>query len=315
MAREGWTVATPEKCCPICGRDHYCTIGRVNVLCTAVESTKPEPKGNGWFHRLPEDLRTPIAAIPRKQKERRATDAELHAKWYPLLLSARENGGEQVKTLAAELGVAPWALDALRFAWDGRQYVIPTMNARGQIIGLDTRWKDGTKRVVPGSHRGLVYAENWQDYPGPIIVVEGPSDVGAALTLYLAVVGRPNNIGGVESLVRLLGPLRRPVLVIAERDRKRHDDLPEIVRKTHDPACQGCLRCWPGLGAKKTADALWQRGIKAGWSLLPGKAKDTRSWLRSQPIDVNCEQVCRRVGQSLLRTLRPGKIPKGEEVM
>ena len=300
---DGWREATEDEPCPICGREHFCMIGRVSVLCTQLESPKPSKAGFGWWHSYPNSAERPTF-IP-KPKPPRITDAELHAKWEPILKSCK--GMVKVAELAAELGVDHWSLEALGFAWDSTQYIIPTRNHRGLITGLDTRWKDGTKMVVPGSRRGLIYAKNWLDYTGPVLIVEGASDAAAALTMRLCVLGRPSNIGGVELLTRMLGNVQRRIIVIAERDRKRHEDLSEMVRKQHDPACKGCLRCWPGMGgAKHTANALWKRlGRRVDWAFVPAPAKDMRGWLNAQKINVNNERACIRLGQSLLRRIRP----------
>ena len=298
-----WTEATKEKSCPKCGRDHFCLIGKVAVLCTRIESEKPNKAGYGWYHPL--DEFASIAYVP-KPKERRVSDAELHARWTAILQDCGSHP-EKIGELADQLGVAPLALNILGVEWDSRQWLIPMKNHRCLITGLATRWKNGTKMVVTDSRCGLVYGSNWLDYPGPIYIVEGPSDTAAALTLHLCVIGRPSNIGGVELLVRMLGRINRKIIVIAERDHKHHDDLAEVVRKQHDPACRGCLRCWPGLGgAKHTADAMWKRLHRVvEWAFVPRPHKDLRAWLNAQKIDVTNTAACVRVGQSLMRRIKP----------
>ena len=97
----------------------------------------------------------------------------------------------------------------------------------------------------------MIYADNWLNYSGPVFIVEGPSDVAAGITLGLCVVGRPSNIGGVDLLAQLLRNVHRKIIVIAERDQKKHNELSEATRKQHDPKCKFCLKCFPGgAGAK-----------------------------------------------------------------
>lgn len=58
----------------------------------------------------------------------------MRAEQYRAVLSA----GLRDK-LAHELGVAPTALDALGFGWDGWRYVIPERDGQRRIIGLATQ--------------------------------------------------------------------------------------------------------------------------------------------------------------------------------
>ncbi|WP_171475045.1 hypothetical protein [Frigoriglobus tundricola] len=49
---------------------------------------------------------------------------------------------------------------------------------------------------MPGSKRGLTLPTGWRDRPGPVFVVEGPTDAAALTAAGLAAVGRPSNAGG-----------------------------------------------------------------------------------------------------------------------
>ena len=303
MARDGWTTVTPQSVCGICKHGSWCRVGERMIHCQRVESDKPA-KGGGWYHPLGTNLPPPP---PRRPKPPRLSDAQLDEKWRKVLGCCRP-APANLDALATAMGVARWTLDALRIQWDGCQYLIPSRSPSGLITGIDTRWVNGRKMVLPGSRRGLIYASDWQDYPGPVIVCEGASDVLAALTMHLCVIGRPSNIGGVEQLARMLRHVQRPVIVMAERDRKRHEDLAPVVQAQHDPNCGGCLRCWPGFrGALITADALHARlGRPVNWAFTPSE-KDTRSWLLARKIDVANPDACARLGVELRMMLRPGK--------
>jgi len=297
-----WREATKEHPCPICERTHFCRIGRIFVICTSIESQKATKAGYGWYHPLPDAAEKPVY-VP-KPKEKRATDAELHARWMKILAACPVRT-RKVSELAEHLGVADWTLDAIGVKWDGRQWLVPTKNAKGLITGIDTRWKNGTKMVVTDSRRGLCYADNWQDYPGPAIIVEGPSDTAAALTMHLCVIGRPSNIAGMELLTRMLGKVNRQIIFIAERDRKEHADLPDRVRQQHNPQCKGCLRCHPGYaGPLLVAEQLQERiHRKPLVRFMPDDAKDMRQWLNQSGIDVNDGGACIMLRARLLREL------------
>lgn len=202
-------------------------------------------------------------------------------------------------TLAAMLGVASWALDVLRVGYGelfgSMCWSFPERNAQGQIVGINRRLvtpvNGDNKRGAPGSRRALTYCVGWDDYKGPVHIVEGGSDTAAGLTLGLCVIGRPSNLGGVRYLTRMLRTtVSRRIVVFGERDRKKHEDLKPLVQKRHDPKCRGCIACWPGkFGAIQAAATLSKRLPlrirKVEWRLLPDEAKDLRAWLNAQAID------------------------------
>ena len=152
-------------------------------------------------------------------------------------------------------------------------WTFPELDGDGIIIGINRRFRDGTKRMVPGSSRGLTLPESW-DRDGPILLVEGASDTLTLHAMGLSSIGRPNNTGGVEHLARLLGsvPPDRPIVVVGE----------------FDPKADGS---WPGLdGAKKTAAklsaALNRNGTeRVHWCLPPDGAKDVRAWAKTKVTD------------------------------
>lgn len=93
-----------------------------------------------------------------------------------------------------------------------------------------------------------------------VLVVEGGSDVAAALELGLCAVGRPSSAAGVDDLAELL--VGRPVLVLGERDEKpdgRH------------PGKAGAVSIARGLSER------W--GKPVSWALPLDGAKDLRQWL------------------------------------
>ena len=117
---------------------------------------------------------------------------------------------------------------------------------------------------MPGGKRGLSVPAGCRDRPGPVLVVEGPTDALALTAAGLAAVGRPSAAGGVGHLAGLLADLdpARDVLVVGENDRK--DD-----------------GSWPGrAGAESIARGLagtLGRPVKVAYP--PDGAKDVRDWL------------------------------------
>ena len=154
-----------------------------------------------------------------------------------------------------------------RLGWhvDEQAWTFPEVDGAGNVRGLNRRYRDGTKRMLPGGRRGLTVPADW-DMGGPILLVEGASDTLTAHTLGLTTIGRPNNTGGSELLAEMLkdaGP-ERPIVVVGEFDPKSASGL------------------WPGRdGAVQTAEKLaaaLNRPIS--WCLPPDDAKDSREWAR-----------------------------------
>lgn len=253
------------------------------------------------MHKLADSLERPERI--ERPKVRRATDSELHARFSPLCDTWCREGTMAVRNLATSLGVSYDALYALAVGWDGEVWTFPERNHHGQIVGVNRRFPNGKKVCVVGSRRGLTYASGWhEDRPGPIFLVEGGSDVAAGLTLGLCVVGRPSNLGGVDCLVRLLRGHDRRIVLLAERDAKDRVTSAAI----HDPACQCCGQCFPGMfGAVETANKL-MTGLRrlVDWTFLPDGAKDLRVWLKWEGANPGNQSAMRRLRISLIERTR-----------
>lgn len=147
----------------------------------------------------------------------------------------------------------------------GACWTFPERNADGRIIGVGLRFLNNKKQSADGSLRGLSLPAGWKERPGPLHIVEGPSDVLALTAAGVAAIGRPSNVGGVLLLAELINehvPADRQIIVMGENDQKANGD-------------------WPGRdGMMKVASRLareTKREILA--SLPPGTEKDARAWV------------------------------------
>ena len=307
---DDWLRVTKREPCAICGANSWCLLSADGVvaICMRVKSDRPKTFRDGsvgYIHKLKDDVDT-VKLAARRKKPPRKPDAELHVRFAPLCRSWYVNQSARIEELAKELSVPAWALDAIKVGWDGEAWTFPELNHRGQIIGVNRRLADGKKICVVGSRRGLTYADAWPDATGPVVIVEGGSDTAAAIAMGLAVVGRPSNVGGIDYLTRMLQAVERQVVIIAERDRKEHESLKEVVRRQHDPKCTGCRSCWPGkAGAVATSMSLSKRLNRiVQWSFSPDGAKDLRAWMVSRGVDRNNQAGLERIGKSFLRRIR-----------
>ena len=75
--------------------------------------------------------------------------------------------------LATDLGVAESALVTLQVGWNDDSWTFPEVNADGTVIGLNRRFRDGSKKSCYGHRRGIMTSLVTD---GPIYCVEGGSD-------------------------------------------------------------------------------------------------------------------------------------------
>jgi hypothetical protein len=258
------------KPCPVCGHVDWClrTEDGSVALCARSDGVGSVKRYGeyGFLHILTPgltDLTFPCPSSAPKRQQR--ADWELHDHWCPLVGKWINSGKPLLGALAEELGVCASSLSELSVGWDGEAWTFPERNGKGMIVGISRRLKGGVKRSARGGRRGLTYSHAWCECDGPILVVEGASDVAAGITLGLAVVGRPSNVGGKEMLADLLRDVFRKVVVVGERDKKDNGR-------------------WPGMEGCRTVAAYLGKTLRRTVSarLLPDNAKDLRSWLNGR---------------------------------
>lgn len=285
----GFKMVTPGTPCPACGKPDWCAWTPDGML-KCERSVEPPPgmrrisvKDGGAVFVFEGDGESPVA-------RRRAPGSSPHRSssilphWPSLVRRFQEALGDAVLfALAHNLGVTHAALRSLGIGlatavdlramgsggsgWEESYphaaFTFPERRGDGTVVGLSFRSSDGRKGAPSGSfgaRRGLIIPSSLKDLRGPVLIVEGASDLAAAISMGLAAVGRPSNAAGVDDLARLLEGLG--VLVVGEHDAKE-------------------TGAWPGRdGAIKVAAGLSERwGKPIAWALPPESAKDIRSFL------------------------------------
>lgn len=280
-----WVRVSRSRPCPKCGKPDNCTVSADGgaVWCGRVDvGAVRQNAGGQWLHLLadrPGWAPLPPRPEPKKRKSSGspAVAAELYRRAYDL--------PRRLLELATDLGVSVESLRSLGVGWSGAWWSIPERSASGLTIGIQRRWKDGRKYQLPGGARGLAFMPGrWSRGDGPILIVEGASDVCALDALGLASVGRPGASAGADDLAQLLGPIdeNRPVWIVAEDDRLK-GGKPRELPASHRADCPACQMCWPGLaGARSVAASLAVRLDRDVRVVLPGGGhKDCRVWLKS----------------------------------
>jgi hypothetical protein len=282
-----WQRARRSAPCPICGRDHYCTFNKECglVRCTRAESQKASTASDGgiaWIHsidgesiKVPEKSSEPVIKLSVPEIQLLSDDCKLH-----------RSAQAKRESLADSLCVSPWSLWELDvgIGWSesGQEYSTwPSRDASNRIVGITRRFESGRKLCVRGtSNRGLFIpshanARYWRSVK-VLWVVEGGSDVAAAVSYGVPAVGRPSNSGGSVLLAQWIPrfcPSVLKIIVWGENDFRQPCSL----------NCAGphCHACFPGLhGAEHVAWDLGRRLKIPVVQRMPWSgAKDVREML------------------------------------
>lgn len=295
MSKDDWLSVSRNKPCPVCDKPDNCKVSPDGsaAWCGRISEGSVRQNNGGQFLHILRDRRDAIDWRRRnpKSKVEPSPKSKSSKDWERVAHAAfcHPNAGAKRCELGVLLGVDVTPLERLSVGWVGHPntsyWSFPERDATGRIIGINRRFRDGKKRNL--GPRGLTFdPDGWMHSdadPEHIYLVEGGSDTATLLTLGLAAVGRPSNVGGVNFLVELLRPVPKDqiIVVVGEQDRKLHESLPQSQRARHKPDCAGCSVCWPGwYGATRTAEQLAiQLNRRIAWTFPPNGAKDAREWL------------------------------------
>ena len=233
-----WHNVSKKEPCPICHKTDWCNLSNDGAVCIChrVESPYVARSGSGWIHRLRD--------VEKKVKVRGEGEQWKGKSFFqhqplttnhqsPTLDFGRVHGGYEgdavlVEGLATTLGVDDEALKALdvRFNPFEECWSFPMRDDEGKIVGLRFRELGGSKKwSAKGSKDGLFYAtkgfarEDASKSGRELVIVEGPSDTAAAMSLGLSVVGRSSCQTGAVLLRALIRRVRPQVVtIVADND-------------------------------------------------------------------------------------------------
>lgn len=201
-------------------------------------------RNGGWLHK-DETPQVYIAPSIRAAIQDPPLDAEgLWRGWY------EKTDREHLDKLGINLGVDTDALHAIGCAWAGKDWQLdmekrpwatpawsfPMYNADRQVIGVRMR-SDGSKWAVKGSHSGLfipAYDTSAISESGTLWLVEGPTDLSAALSIGLAAIGRPSAVAMEDMILQYLRiwKAKRLVIVTDNDEPDKHGRMAGIAGAT-----------------------------------------------------------------------------------
>lgn len=240
--------------CPICSHLHreqsWCLVDTVRglAICPRVESKRKIGEA-GFLHRTDGADPTAVPAWQVSPRNRAPAEDLGHLQQrYRSSLTVH-----LIQELADRWGTSMHSIDRMGCGWDGSAWTFPMLD-EGKIIGYRRRSPDGSKTCRKGSRLGLMMPTARRAV-GSLFVVEGESDLAAALDLRIDAIARPG-CRVCEGMVKQLGK-GRDVVIIADKDE-------------------------PGMeGARALKKIVLPNARSAVIVQPPGVHKDLREWVRA----------------------------------
>ena len=218
-----WVRVSKERSCPICDHADWCLIsadGTAAICARTPEGSVKRCGEAGFLHRL---VNSPI---PWRPQVRRVAVPAAPADVSVLALEyhAAADRGSHLDRLAEDLGLSVESLRRFRVGWCAKEdcSTWPMSDASGRIIGINRRFSDGAKRIMPGHRAGLYLPDDLLLEPAaPLVVCEGATDAVAGRDLGFQCVGRFSCSGSVRFLIGVVRS-RRPKAVVIVSDIDAH---------------------------------------------------------------------------------------------
>jgi len=267
MIAERMQRVSRNKPCPICARCDWCLVAEdgLAAICQRIEDGSVKRCGDaGYLHILSGRHRSPrnrsrrkFIVIPNSRPDR--DFAALHQQY------GRQITNQQLNDLSQQLGLSTQSLKRLSIGWDSEAYTFPMSNSQGRIIGIRRRFPSGRKVSVTGSKNGL-FMPTHVEGDGPLLIVEGESDLAAALDLGFHAIGRPNCNSKIEMTAKAARG-RCEIVIVGDND--------AVGR----------------AGAEKLADALILHYHCVKIVYPPDDIKDLRQWLQAGLTHETLQQI------------------------
>jgi hypothetical protein len=175
----------------------------------------------------------------RKKPEPLFNSSEIYNRW----LSGTTF--QHLEHAAAQIGVRADSLQLLGCVRAHRADVLgfPMRDGKGHLIGIRMRAMDGKKWCNPGGHNGLFIPGGIPE-KSEIVIVEGPTDCAAGLSIGLLPIGRFNCSGGIFMLQDYIKNTHvRRAVIVADVDNDR-----EVNGHVVNPGIQGAIGLSEHLG-------------------------------------------------------------------
>jgi hypothetical protein len=252
--------------CPICDHDTWCLLGRSVVICMRQTSSKPKNfKGGevGYLHDYPNGDRKPKYEPTPREKPPAINARKVLWDWK------RAYPNDKLAMLADNLGVTIRSLEEMECQVAGgyvSTWAFPMKDGYGNYIGIRLRNLAAQKWAVTGSQAGIFVPKVTPQKR--MLVVEGPTDCAAGLTLGIYTVGRPSCSGGVTHIVDHVRKQKiiREVVIAADNDTPGIKGATDLQKWLPVPSCVMLLptkdlREFIKFGDKSTIDSMIEQTV------------------------------------------------------
>lgn len=185
--------------------------------------------------------RPPVPFKPiRKAIEDKPLDAEpMWRRWfkgtdYQLLDGLGMSLGVDTDCLKA-IGCAwagkEWQLDKAKAAWATPAWAFPMRAARGRVVGIRLRTDSGAKWSVKGGLNALFIPSDYSYLDtGDLFIVEGPTDLAAAMTIGLRAIARPTCSACDRMVIEYVqrNGIKRAVIVSDNDQEDKNGNVPGV---------------------------------------------------------------------------------------
>lgn len=236
-----WTRVTKHNKCPICEHDSWCTYTEDIVLCMRIESKRPKQLSSGeigWLHTKGKTCNHPV---PIQSEQKMAPNVD-----WRKLMQRWESKEQHVRTheLSERLGISYGSLVALECSWAAphQAWAFPMKDGYENVVGIRLRATNGDKFSVRGSHQGIFIPILKSSQT--LLIVEGATDVGAAVDLGYYAVGRPSCSGGTPQIKQFIERYKiKRVIIIADNDVPGRNGAKMLVELLPRPCAIIVLPC------------------------------------------------------------------------
>lgn len=229
--KTNWHRVSKEHKCKVCDHADWCTFTDGASCCMRVESQKTMNNG-GWLHLAGDDAPRYIPPPPRPVSN--PIDAQaIWERW------SKATSSQLVIGLGEQLGVDPMALHLLGAAWTDlhHAWAFPMKDAHGKVIGIRLRAENGRKWAVTGSKAGI-FIPSTQSQRRVLMILEGPSDTAAALSLGYHCIGRAACLGQEDMVLAYIRKNRfQHVILVADNDGPGMAGASQLQNRLAVPSC------------------------------------------------------------------------------
>lgn len=216
MEHAKWHRVSPKNPCRVCQKPDWCTFSENGAACCMRVQSDIPMKNGGFLHK--DNSFIPNFVVRRKPDlPPQEPTIDFHLLWNQWNLQTPRS---KVDAQAIKLGVSPEALWAYQPAWSAinRAWGFPMRNSSGQITGIRLRAENGEKWAVKGSKQGMFLPQRVQ-VTSPIVIVEGPTDAAAGLSMGFFTIGRASCSANSRDIMEFASKWGiRDAIIISDND-------------------------------------------------------------------------------------------------